>query len=402
MTIVAVLMLATFIGVLSSTTGSLKQQSNFALNDALNRMNGPEMHGEKPGGNPGNGPGDRPGGRLMPIITVWADSSGNVTDFSNQIYSFSDSEVAAATRLALSHGSDTGILKSENLRYMIRTAPDGSAHLAFIDNTMETNVLSSLLMNSAIIGAAMLLLFFGISILLSRWVARPVEKAWDSQRRFVADASHELKTPLTVILANSALLSRESAASDEKTTARLDNILDEAKRMKMLIDNLLSLARSDEAAGRPHFEKADFSAILENAALSFEPVLFEMGKQFTCDIAGGLVVMGDAAKLRQLAEILLDNACKYARPESGIRLTAKAAAKGELRLEVENESEPIPKEELTRIFERFYRLDKARSGGGYGLGLSIASVIVREHDGKIWAECEGGRTVFTVTLPAVR
>ena len=361
-------------------------------------MNGPEM----PGGNHGNGPVNRPGDRPMPIITVWVDSSGNVTNFTNHIYSFSDSDVSAVTRLALSKGNETGILKSDNLRYMIRTAPDGSANLAFIDNGMETHILTSLLRNSAIIGASMLLLFFGISIFLSRWVARPVEKAWDSQRRFVADASHELKTPLTVILANSALMSREGTDTDERTTARLDNILDEAKRMKVLIDDLLTLARSDEAADKPPVEAVGLSAILQNAALSFEPVLFEMGKPFACEIAEGLSVMGDASKLRQLTEILLDNACKYSRSQSGISLTAKANAKGEVRIDVLNVSEPIPKDELERIFERFYRMDKARSGGGFGLGLSIASAIVREHGGRIWAESEGGRTVFTVTLPAAK
>ena len=92
-----------------------------------------------------------------------------------------------------------------------------------------------------------------------------MEKAWDSQRRFVADASHELKTPLTVILANSALMSRESTDMDERTTVRLDNILDEAKRMKVLIDDLLALARSDEAADKPPVEAVDLSAILQNA-----------------------------------------------------------------------------------------------------------------------------------------
>ncbi|SHI15231.1 His Kinase A (phospho-acceptor) domain-containing protein [Sporobacter termitidis DSM 10068] len=394
MSVVAVLMLAAFIGVWISTYGNLEQENRFALSSALDRSGGPTLRG----GRPGIRPGDRP----VPIITVTSDSAGGVTDFSNQIFNFSDGDVPSITRLALERGKASGILRDYNLRYMLEKSPDGSARLVFIDNAMESRVLANLLKNSAVVGASTLLLFFAVSVLLARWVVKPVEKAWNSQRRFIADASHELKTPLTVILSNSAMLAEEGGQGGGKAAYRLGNILAEAKRMKSLVDELLSLARSDEAGAGPRFERVDFSAVLLGAALMFEPVIFDMGKAFDYEIANGLFVTGDASRLHQLAGILLDNAGKYSTPASRVTLSARPGAKNEVCLEITNESETIPKAELDKIFERFYRLDKARSGGGYGLGLSIATSIVREHGGKIRAASENGRTVFTVLLPGAR
>jgi two-component system sensor histidine kinase CiaH len=394
MSVVAVLILAAFIAVLVSISGDLERESRFTLNSALKERSDPAPHGNDPGGSPG--------GRPMPIITVTTDSTGAVTEFSNQIFSFSDNDVPDATRQALVSGKTSGTLRDYKLRFLVRASDDGSARLAFIDTSMESRVLSNLLLNSAIIGLSTLLLFFAVSVLLSRWVVLPVEKAWNSQRRFIADASHELKTPLTVILSNSAMLSGESALADGKMKARLGNILEEAKRMKALVDDLLLLARSDDARSKPVYEKTDLSALLQSAVLRFEPVIFELGKKFDYIIAEGITIKGNAARLNQLIEILLDNACKYSAPGGLITAGLRASAKGEACLDIANEGEPIPKDELPRLFERFYRLDKSRSSPGYGLGLSIASAVVRELGGRIWASSDSGRVVFSVALPMAK
>jgi signal transduction histidine kinase len=397
MSVVAALMLTAFFAVLLTTSGTLERDSRFTLSNALNRMSGPDQYGGMSGDRPGGRPGDRP----MPIITATADGAGNMTEFSNQIFSFSDSDVSSAVSQALAGGKDSGVLRSYNLRFQIRHLSDGTIRLAFIDNSMEIHVLSNLLTNSAVIGASTLLLFFGISILLSRWVVRPVEKAWNSQRQFIADASHELKTPLTVILSNSALLTEEALNDGGKTKIRLDNILAEAKRMKVLVDDLLTLVRSDDTKKGSAYEKVDLTSLTQGAVLRFEPVIFEKGKKLEDTVADNVTVKGDAARLDQLVDILLDNACKYSVPGSSISIVLRAV-KGEACLEISNDSETIPKDELPRLFERFYRLDKSRSSAGYGLGLSIASAVVAEHDGSIRAASEGGRTVFTVTLPLAK
>jgi signal transduction histidine kinase len=390
MSVVAALMAATFLGVLITTSGNLERESRFTLNAALLKIDGPELHGGMPEYRP------------MPIITVATDDTGTVTEFKNQIFSFSDGDIQTIARQALARGTVSGVLGSYSLRFMLEKDAGGGSRLTFIDNTMETRIIANLLRNSAIIGASTLLLFFAVSVLLARWVVKPVERAWNSQRQFIADASHELRTPLTVILSGSAMLLSDGAEADDKTKTRLGNILAEAKRMKILIDDLLSLARSDGAKSSRRFEKLDFSAALLSAALRFEPVIFDLGKTFDYEVAPQLYVMGDADMLRQLFEILLDNACRHSTPGGAVSLCARSPSKNEVCLEVANESETIPKEELGRIFQRFYRLDKARSGGGYGLGLSIASSLVGELGGRLRAESENGRTVFILTLPAAK
>ena len=393
MSVVAALMIAAFLGVLISTSLNLGRESRFTLTAALAKTDGQAAPGDKPD--------DRPGGRPIPLITVTSDKTGTVTEYKNQIYSFSDDDIQAITRLALGRGEASGVLGSYSLRFMLKEYADGSARLAFIDNTMETRIIANLLENSAVIGLSTLLLFFAVSVLLSRWVVKPVEKAWNNQRQFIADASHELKTPLTVILSGSAMLLGETAGDQEKTQMRLGNILAEAKRMKTLVDDLLTLARSDDAKAGRRFERLDFSAALLSAALRFEPVIFDLGKTFDYEVAERLTVLGDEAGLRQLFEILLDNACRHSTPGSTISMRARAV-RNDICLEVRNESETIPANELGRIFERFYRLNKSRSGDGCGLGLSIAASIVREHGGKLRAESENGKTAFILTLPAVK
>ena len=390
MAVVAALMIAAFLGVLISTSLNLDRESRFTLTAALFRAEASAKAG-----------GDRPNDRPIPIITVTADASGIVTEYKNQIYSFSDADIQSVTQLALERGASSGVLGGYKLRFLIEKNDDGSARLAFIDNTMQTRIIANLLKNSAIIGASTLLLFFAVSVLLSRWVVKPVERAWNSQRQFVADASHALKTPLTVILSGSAMLLSETGGDKEKTRLRLGNIHAEAKRMKILADDLLTLAHSDDAKSGPRLERLDFSAAVLNAALRFEPVIYDLGKRFDYEVAEELTVQGDADRLRQLFEIFLDNACRHSTPGSTVLMRARAG-KNEVCLEVRNDSETIPPVELDRIFERFYRLDKSRSGSGNGLGLSIASTIAHEHGGRLRAESENGKTTFILTLPAAR
>jgi signal transduction histidine kinase len=171
--------------------------------------------------------------------------------------------------------------------------------------------------------------------------------------------------------------------------------------MKVLVDDLLSLARSDSVRSSVVLERVSFSDLLNQSVLIFEPILFDMGKRLEYTIKDALYINGDTAKLRQLIDIIIDNACQYSLPESLITVSLKAV-KNDICFEVDNTSEVIPKEELPRLFERFYRLDKSRSSAGYGLGLSIAKSIAEDFGGKIWATSEVSHTTVSVTLPAAR
>lgn len=390
MSVVTTLLIAAFITLLVSVNLNLEQQARFELHAALDSPTGMPAK-------PANVPDDRRKASLIAMI----DTDGTILSMSNNIFGLSDEDATAATQLALASGKDTGLLRKYNLRYLIERHSNSPTQLALVDNSMETSVLNNLYATSVLVGFPLLALFFVLSLLLARRIVYPVEKAWDSQRRFIADASHELKTPLTVILSNAEMLDG-SNFEDKKTKLRLENILEEAKCMKALVDEMLSLARTDGVINLNAHEIVDFSTVISSSALIYEPVVFDTGKRFQYTIKDNLFVTGDSTRLRQLTDILLDNACKYCAPGGLISVYLKIGNKNEACLEVTNDSETIPKEELVRVFERFYRLDKSRSSNGYGLGLAIAENIVREHDGKIWASSENNRTSFFVTLPLAR
>ena len=238
---------------------------------------------------------------------------------------------------------------------------------------------------------------------LAIWALAPAEKAWEQQNRFVADASHELKTPLTVILANLDILSSHPDSTIREQRQWIRNTREEAERMRDLIQDLLFLAKSDANALPVLTAEVDMTDCAEDRALNFEAVAFENDVTLDTEIENGLKVTGSESQLKQLLTILLDNAVKYAGPKG--RVLMKVFRKQDkVIVSVNNTGEPISAEDLPHIFERFYRPDKsrARADGGCGLGLSIAENIVQQHNGTI--TCTSSReegTTFRVELPAV-
>ena len=298
---------------------------------------------------------------------------------------------------ALATGESEGVLKGFGVRFLLDRGALGT-RLVFADLSAETDTMSNLVRSFLLVGAAALAAFLLISVLLARWAVRPVEAAWNEQRRFVSDASHELKTPLTVIMTNAELLT--DPAYDAAARGRFaENILTMSRQMRGLVEGLLELARVENGTAARQMEELDFSALCAEALLPFEPLCFEKGLCLRSEIAEGLRVRGDAGLLRQVFDILLDNALKYASPggEVAVRLSR---AGGRCALSVADQGEPIPAGDLPKLFDRFYRADKARSrNGSYGLGLSIARKIVEGHRGGICAESAEGYNTFTVSLP---
>ena len=197
-----------------------------------------------------------------------------------------------------------------------------------------------------------------------------------------------------MILSSSALLEE---TADEGQATYVENIRAEGQRMKALVEDMLTLWRTEERS--PVLAPTSLSEIVTEAALRFEPVAFEAGHALHYDIENELQVLGEAEQLRRLVNILLDNAVKYAAPNTAVYLTLDKAGKQAI-LAVENEGEPIPTEKLQHLFDRFYRADESRGEAqGFGLGLAIAQEIVRGHRGSISARSDGCATVFTVVLP---
>ena len=187
--------------------------------------------------------------------------------------------------------------------------------LVFADISSERATLNALLGTCGFIGALSFLVFLGVSILLSRWAVRPVETAWMQQRQFVADASHELKTPLTVIITNTELAQSNECSESVRRTS-LNNIAAVSRQMRNLIEQMLELARADNARGKELSGKVELGKLILNALLTFEPVFFERGRMLEQRVIEDIHVQGSAEQLRQIVDILLDNAQKYSR-ESG-------------------------------------------------------------------------------------
>ena len=172
-----------------------------------------------------------------------------------------------------------------------------------------------------------------------------------------------------------------------------------SKQMRDLVEQMLELARADNIQQNTVFSSVDFSRLVSDAMLPFEPIFFEKGLMLDTEISENIMVNGEPSQLRQVLDILLDNAQKYSRKGGTTWVALQKHGKGHCLLTVADEGEEIPAKDLNNLFKRFYRADKARSrNGSFGLGLSIAETIVARHKGKIWAESKNGINTFFVEL----
>lgn len=350
---------------------------------------------------------ERDGGQVIPVALFSVSADGVMTAFGrfNTASISQDVLDQAGEQLA---GADEGFgsLSDLGLFYVKRQA-GGVMYLAFADMGSASGW-RSLAATLAVVEVAALAVFFVISLFFSRWALRPVARAWTQQRRFVADASHDLKTPLTVILANTSIALEHPERSVASQSQWLESTQHEAEAMQGLVGDLLALAKMDEeeaaaqsGAARPVLEEVDLSDVLEGEALQFESVAFERGVKLESQVEPGIKLSGNEQRLRRLAGTLIDNACKYVDDGGAVDVSLSRSGK-QAKLEVRNTGAPISPEDLPHVFDRFYRADKARTGGagGHGLGLAIARAIAEEHGGTLTvASTQAEGTVFTATLP---
>lgn len=348
----------------------------------------------------GRGDEDRPMERISTFLVVLEDDGEMITVPGNSNTQIDDSFAMEAAKTALASERDQGTLPDLDLRFL-KGEHLGKTAVAFADTSHETSSMQSLLLTSSVILVGALTAFFLISLFLSRLALKPVEQAWQQQNQFIADASHELKTPLTVILANLKILLSHPADSIGSQARWLQNTQAEAGRMKKLVEDLLFLAKSEAHSLPAEKKEINFSDLALSCLLPMESLAFEQGVLIQEHIAPNLHILGNEDQLRQLCVILLDNALKYAGKEKQVTVLASASP-SKLLFSVKNTGMPIPKEELPHLFERFYRSEKSRvrKQGGYGLGLSIAKTIVENHCGKITvSSSENEGTTFSVLLP---
>lgn len=292
--------------------------------------------------------------------------------------------------LAASASEPLGVLDQYDLRYFRSQSP-AELTLVFMDISAERAAMRNLRLTCLGIGLLALGLFWAVSFLLARWAVRPVERAWEEQRQFVSDASHELKTPLTVILTSAELMQTDPAPQ------HIRSILAMSRRMRELVESLLELARVDNGAVRAAFEELDLSALIADELLPFEPLFFEGGLTLESQLEEGLHISGSDRHLRQVLTILLDNALRYSPENAAVRVALTRQGSNAL-LTVTNPGF-LTKEQCRSIFRRFYRADPARTAGGSGLGLAIAQGIALDHGGKLWADSREGDVTLSLTLP---
>ena len=264
--------------------------------------------------------------------------------------------------------------------------------LTIVDNTSAKAKLESLLKTSILIFVLIEIIIIILTVEITRWIIKPVIESFNRQKQFVADASHELKTPIAVIMANAEALEKEP---EEKKW--LNNIKSEADRMNELVTSLLDLAKLEE--GKEVQQEENLSKIVEMSVLTFESLMYENKIELKYDIQKDINIKCNSSQIKQLVAILIDNAIKHSETNGKISIALKKQ-KNDTVLTVSNRGKEIPKEIREKIFERFYRADESRNRdtNRYGLGLAIAKNIVENHNGKISVESEKGITTFKVVL----
>ena len=262
----------------------------------------------------------------------------------------------------------------------------------------QIDVLNNLLKVFIFIGSISLILLLLISIYLTNKTIKPIKETFEKQKQFIADASHELKTPLAIIRTNTSLVLSNKGATVESQSKWLNYINNQIGRMTELLDEMLSLAKLDTNRELQEFKDFDLSKLLNSILLTFEAVIFENRIELESNISENVSLKGDKESIIKVVIILLDNAIKYTNKSGKINVNLQQE-KNKIKLKIKNTGEGIKKEDLEYIFESFYRVDssRARETGGYGLGLSIAKSIVDSHKGKIYAESNIGKdTTFII------
>ncbi|QCX32913.1 GHKL domain-containing protein [Caloramator sp. E03] len=319
-------------------------------------------------------------------------------------FNIDDALYENALKKILSQNKSIGTFKIDenNWAYVINPITNGY-RIVFIDITSEQQILSSMIYTFILVAFIMLIVIYFISRFFANKAIKPVKEAFEKQQQFITDASHELKTPLTVINTSVDVLLSNSSDTISSQSKWLYYIKSESERMAKLTNDLLYLTQMDTSNNKMFFSNFNVSEIVENVILTMEAIIFEHNISLNYTIEPNLITFGNSDQIREVVMILLDNAIKYTNNSGSINVSLKKH-NNNILLTVTNTGKGIPEEDLEKIFDRFYRIDKSRSrnSGGYGLGLAIAKAIINQHKGKIYAKSIiNEKTSFYVELPFV-
>lgn len=317
----------------------------------------------------------------------------NIMVLSNSLKDTTDKDILNMTKGLQKSGKRFGSI--DDYIYVVRTLRSGNVVYIFVNNKKALQNSKQFFIVSIFIFLLSVIVFTIISYYLSRWMIKPSEKAIKNQKIFVANISHDLKTPITIIRANADLIENEV-----KNKKSIKYIQQETEKLNHLVNEMLTLTRIDNTISKENFKNFNFGDSLFDVVLPFESIAYEKGIKFNINIDESTNYFGNETNIQKLAEILIDNAMSYTAKGGIVDVDAYESSKV-ITLSVTNTGEPISDEKKEEIFDRFYRESKSResTGNHYGLGLSIASTIVKKHNGKISVESKNGKNTFTVTLP---
>lgn len=334
--------------------------------------------------------------RLSAIyVTVRVKDGAVVSADVSRISSVSEEEACAMAQTVLQTGKTDGTL--DGFRYASAQNAEGQSVYVFLEDSNRSTSVLRVAVLSVLAGLGGWLLMLLLVILLSKKAAAPIAANMERQRQFVTDAGHELKTPLAIIQANTEAM--ELITGENKWSR---NIKSQVVRMTDLTRNLLTLARAEEPPAAGSLTPVNFSELTEQTGRMFSANAELRHLRLKSELEPDLILRGNRTQLTNLLSILFDNAVKYAAEGSEIRLLLTGTDK-HLRLQLENKCDVLPDCPPDRLFDRFYRVDSARtqSSGGFGIGLSAARVIAVQHGGKLEAAyLDDRRIAFTLTLPA--
>jgi two-component system sensor histidine kinase CiaH len=371
------------------TWNSGENQINFSLNALIHE--------------PNNG-GPTKGGPLNNSIIINLDHNLNVVSIATPYNLDKDILVESAINiLALESSSGVVKIQDTDFAYLKNLNPKDN-RIVLVNKSPHQTLLRNLLKTFFLTGFASLLLLFIISYYLAYKTIAPIKDAFEKQKQFITDASHELRTPIAIIKTNLSLVLSSKDKTVESQIKWMNYIDIQTDRMAHLIDDMLSLAKIDQDEKALSLQSINLNKLLENLLLSFEAIFFENLISLENNLNVDLFIKGNLEEIKKLFNILIDNAIKHTSPNGTITISS-SILKSKVEIIITNTGEGIATKDLEKIFERFYRSDESRQRktGGYGLGLSIANAIVIQHNGKIYARSNLDKdTSFIVELPILQ
>lgn len=358
----------TVIYILTAVSG--EQQINFTLRKIMDEPPKP-FRGEP---------------RMATSLVVDLDSSGNIIKSFSFVTMEEETIKEVVSKAMQSNKMSAKINVGDfNYSFLKGEGPFGKK-IVFVDRSPQQESLKNILIIFIITGGASFILLYLVSVHLANSTIKPIKEAFEKQQQFIEDASHELKTPLTIIKTNLAVISANEDTDVKSQEKWLGFIHSQTERMSNLINDMLSLAKIDSLEQPLYIERFNLSKELDGVLLSFEASIFESDIELKTKVEEEIYLNGNKEGIQRLITILIDNAVKNT-PKNGIISVCLTSEKNNTQLVVKNTGLGIPPESIDKIFERFYRVDlsRARESGGYGLGLAIAKSIVEKHHGKIYA-----------------